>query len=68
MRAHQVAQCQGVRSHMRANTLLHRDRPQTVHLRAIDHRRAERLVVGDGGVNAMLLQQAAQSTCDIKKC
>ena len=56
MRTHQIAQCQRVRSHMRAHTFLNRDRPQTVHLRAIDHRRAKRLVVGNGSVDATLLQ------------
>ena len=56
MRTDEIAQCQRIRRHMRAHTLLNRDRPEPVHLRAIDHRRAKRLVVGNGSVDAALLQ------------
>ncbi len=55
MRSSQVAQRKRVGGHMQADAFHHAHRAQPVHLRAVDHRGGERLVVGQDGADAVLL-------------
>ena len=56
MRAGQIADGQRVGGDVEADAFHHAHRAQAVHLRAVDHRGGERLVVGQDGADAVLLR------------
>lgn len=55
MRAREVADGQRVGGDMKADAFHHAHRAQAVHLRTVDHRGGDRLVVGQDGADAVLL-------------
>ena len=55
MRAGEVAERKRVGRDVQADAFHHAHRAQAVHLRAVDHRGGERLVVGQHGADAVLL-------------
>ena len=67
MSARKIAECQRIGGDMEPDRFHGTQAAQRAHLRAVEHRRAQRLVVGDRGAYAFLLVKGRNQLHRIEK-